>query len=437
MSNGLDMTVNLRALLPAGEWANVQVLNQPTGLMANRDWALFAKAKRVRDGGKPAFIKFIVAAGSQAGSATLWVTGGGRLRDLYERLQRIRQLGRRIPVVPLLEIEHSESGLLIAMEEVTPLSEMIDRGEAYRLSAKVLEDLDPDTIGNGWHHFDVCPRNIGVLPDGRCVLIDVESLYLESEGMYNISVPAWKPFRAPNQLVLDVHGQLAAGNREIDRALAARKLRFEIALAAAECVLGPIPFKQQNQALDRSIVEAWVSSADAADPAVAFWKQELLSAIDTASVPPLQHLRQNLESAVSFSSEPAGAPLVQAPVAGTEPVQSLGTTISAITPSPAESGWSKEWALILPMVHALRAGKLGGKEIVEYRQALQEVAARYPTHADAWNELLLVVISYEKDAVLALSVVKEALKHIPGDDGLTRMKNIIQMWAGGRQHGSH
>lgn len=432
------MKVNLVDLLPAGEWANVQVLNQPEGMMANRAWAVLARAKRVRDGGKAAFIKFIVAAGSQAGDDTLMVTSSGRLGELHERLRQLHQLEDTVPIVPLLYVQLTENGLLIAMEEVRPLSDFIDKGEAYHLSAKVLEDLDPDANGNGWHHFDVCPNNIGLLPNNRCVLIDVESLYLESEGAYNVSVPAWKWFRAPRELKLDVHNQLGEKERRIDKDLAARKLRFEIALAAAECVLGPMPFKGVNQNLDRSAVEAWVERANAADAAVLFWKRELLAAIDSGSFPAFQELREKLESALVSDAEPAGAaPLAQAPTCGTESAQPAEIAISAIPVDPAQSDWLEEWALILPMVHALRAGKLGEEQIAEYRQALQQVALRHPTQADVWNELLLVVISYEKNAVLALSVVTEALEHIPGDDGLVRMRNIIQMWARERQHGSH
>ena len=424
------MKVDLHALLPAGEWTNVQILNQSVGMMANREWAIFAKAKRVRGGGKPAFIKFIVAAGPQAGDSTQLVTSDSRLRDLYERLRHLHEVQDSIPVVPLLELEHTENGLLIVMEEVTPLQNMIDRGEAYDLSARVLEDLDPEPGGNQWHHFDVCPNNIGVLPSGRCVLIDVESLYLEADGRYKISVPAWKRFRAPEQLVVDVEQQLESGG--MGRSVAARKLRFEIVLAAAECVLGPIPYKKKN--LDRDTIEAWLTGADAADPAVAFWKQELLSGIDTASFPALQELREKLEHAVASGAEPAGAPLVQIPI-GTVPIRQPAEDVNSISSVPAQSGWLKEWALMLPMVHALRAGSLGRKQIIEYRQALQQIAARYPAQADIWNELLLVVISYEKDAALALEVVTDALKHIPGDDSLTRMRNIVQMWARERQHG--
>jgi hypothetical protein len=128
---------------------------------------------------------------------------------------------------------------------------------------------------------------------------------------------------------------------------------------------------------------------------------------------------------------------VQAPTGDAESVQLPEISISAIQPDPAQSDWLNDWALMLPTIHTLRAGKLSGEQVVEYRQALLQIAARHPTQADVWNELLLVVISYEKNAALALSLVTEALEHIPGNDGLVRMRNIIQMWARERKHGSY
>lgn len=425
------MKIDLQAMLPAGEWAHLQVLNQTPGMMAGKNWAVFAKATRIRDGGKRAFIKFIVSAGSHAGDTTLLVTSRDRLGDLFGRLRRIQQMGDAVPIVSLLEIKHSDAGLLIAMEEVTPLINRIDRGEAYHLSTRVLSDLDPDASANGWHHFDVCPNNIGVREDGQCVLIDVESFYLESNGGYNVSVPAWKPFRTPSGLERDVQVQLAAG--EFDRQLGTRKLRFEIALAAAECVLGPLLSSGNN--LDKQGVEAWVANADGTDPAVIFWKQELLQAVDTGSFPPLHELRARLEAAIGSESEPTGAPLVQVPPIETGTMPEFSSADPMFPPIAAQSGWLNEWALVLPMVHALRAGKLGGKQIVDYRVVLQQLASRYPTEATVWNELLLVVISYEKNPLLAAAVVDEALRHIPNSEDLVRMRDIVRMWARGRQNG--
>ena len=107
--------------LPAGEWADIQILNNPPGMMARKDWAVFAKAKWLRDGKKKAYIKFIVGAGSGAGASTQLVTDATRLNKLYNRLQRIGDLGDAVPSVPLLDLQLAPSGLLIVMEEVTPL----------------------------------------------------------------------------------------------------------------------------------------------------------------------------------------------------------------------------------------------------------------------------------------------------------------------------
>src|SRR5208283_5528431 len=116
-------TVDLVALLPAGEWAAVRPLNITGGMMAGGDWAVFAKAKWLREGGHQAFIKFIVPAGSHAGPKTDLITGGGRLARLASRLVHIKAQGDDLPVVRLLEVSLSSSGLLVAMEEVTPLKD--------------------------------------------------------------------------------------------------------------------------------------------------------------------------------------------------------------------------------------------------------------------------------------------------------------------------
>ena len=434
-----DLKVDLFALLPAGEWASVQILNQAAGMMASRNWAILAKAKWLRGGGKPAFIKFIIPAGPQAGRSTLMVTSDTRLQDLHNRLLRLQQVGDAVPIVPLLEIRHTDDGLLIAMEEVTPLEELIERGEAYDLSQRILQDLDPETdAAHRWLHFDICPRNIGVLPSGRCVLIDVESLYLEEGNRYRVTVPAWKPFRAPRQLVDDVNDKLEKG--AIDRVIAARKVRFEIALAAAECVLGPLTPERGN--LDRALLESWFSVADPSDPAVAFWRQELFPAVDRGDVRPIAELCKGLEAAFQGRSELLRAPLLQPVAQVVVPAAAADAPQPAPTSAPrSESalppGWSNDWKLLGLSAHALRAGRLDRVHIAEYRAALEQLASQYPSQREVWDELLLVVISYEKNAAAALAIANAALVPLPNDHDLIRLRNIIQMWVMERQNGGH
>ncbi len=135
-----------------------------------------------------------------------------------------------------------------------------------------------------------------------------------------------------------------------------------------------------------------------------------------------------LETALVGKSDFTGAPLAQAPQTDNDPEADTGD-VSSGSSIATGSGWEKEWPLMLPMVHALRAGRLSPKEILEYRRVLQQLAMRYPTQVEVWNELLLVVISFEKDAVLAWEVTTQALDHLPRNEELIRTKNIVHMWA--------
>jgi hypothetical protein len=98
---------DILSFLPAGEWAEVQILNKTPGMMAGHDWALFARAKWLRHGGKPAFIKFIVRAGSHAGEHTEIVTGHDRLQRVFERLVQLKNLEQPIPLVQLMTVRLS------------------------------------------------------------------------------------------------------------------------------------------------------------------------------------------------------------------------------------------------------------------------------------------------------------------------------------------
>ena len=417
-------------LLPAGEWAEVRLLSNQPGMMAGRNWAHFARAKWLRGGGKPAFIKMIVPASPSAGRETDFVTGKARLKALSERLRKIQMLGSRVPIVPLLEIGLTDAGLMIAMEDVRPLSELIEKGQAYDFSTRVLSDLDP--AGKDWMHFDICPMNVGVSGNGKCVLIDVESLYVAEGGSYKISVPAWKPFRVPEALKDAVEKKLLAGF-DFDKDFAMRKVRFEVALVAAECVVGPM---EPGNVLDRSVIEEWFRKSDQSDPAVAFCKAEMLQALQNADIRPLAEIKKGFELIVQ-----GGAGMVLPPVAK-EPVPEVAPVIPAAAPARSQrerpekgSDWQREWRLLEPLGRILRAGRLDKAEISEYGRALRDVAARHPTQPEAWEELLLVVISYEKNAAVALAIVNDAYARFPGNEEFGRLRNIVEMWATERKNG--
>ena len=312
------------------------------------------------------------------------------------------------------------------MEKVETLHERIVRGDAYMLSSRVLRDLRPSEQSVSWLHFDICPQNIGVLPDGRCAFIDVESFYLEGEDRrYDVSLPAWKPFRALADLNDEVDAKLAG--RAVDRSLALRKVSFEVALAAAECVLGPLP-PSRDQVLRPETMRTWAASQAGGDPAVEFWRREVLAAADTGAFRPSTDMCSDLERMMLGRSPPARdshlTPAPQALVPGAAP------PIAA----DVHGGWEAQWDGLRSAAHALRAGLLGRPEVRQYREALEKLTQQYPEQRELWDELLLVLISYERDPIAALDVVQVALKRLPTDLGLGRLRNIVEAWASERQN---
>jgi hypothetical protein len=424
--------MNIRELIPAGEWADVRPLNRPVGMMANHNWAIFAKAKWLRQGGRPGFIKFIVLASSHAGPDTQMVTGDQRLNAVEARLHQLQELADSIPLVPLFDVRLTAKGLMIAMEEVEPLRSVIERGEAYDLSLQVLKDLDPEADDRPrWLHFDICPMNIGVTSSGQCVFIDVESFYLADQGHFSVSVPAWKTFRAPKTLIDEVGQELGQQQGKVMQVTGMRKQRFEIALAAAECVLGPLLSKQF---LDEPQLKSWLASSDSNDPAVAFWTRELTKMVSVDDIRPIRDIASDLEAALRTPPDetprPRGAPLQQPieekPVIGES--EKLPPSMPAPSDEPLVSRWSTDWMYLKPAAFALRAGRLGPAEVLEYREALERFALEHPSQRDVWEELLLIAISYVKNPALALGYVNRALENLPNDADFLRMKNIVQFW---------
>ncbi len=376
-----DPKADLVALLPGGEWLNVRILNLAPGMMASHNWAVLAKARWLRQGGRDAFIKFIVPAGATAGDETEMVTGEARLRQLEGRLQAIRHLGAAVPVVPLLEVRLTDRGLLIAMEEVRPLQDVIERGEAYELSERMLRDLDPDKHEAGdWFHYDICPMNVGVTAQGGCVLIDVESLYLATGAGFNVSVPAWKRFRVPRSLRDEIDDRQAAGAVPLEDAL--KKVRFEVALAAAECILGPMP--TDVGCLDDARLDKWLHAADRSDPAVAFWGRELRQALARGAFDPLGELADRLRVALSTGPAIAHAPRIPT---STQVVSEQAPPVTRGAAAP--TGFEIEWVLLKPAAYALRAGKLDAAGVRAYRAAVEQLAAKYPMNRELWTSCSL------------------------------------------------
>jgi len=425
MARKIDLAVHL----PGGEWADIQIVSVP-GMMAQHNWAILARARWLRGGGRAAFIKFIVKADAGAGSSTNLHTAAPRLEHLRDRLTAIKGHGSTLPVVPILVVELDAEGLLVAMAEVRPLQSLIESGGARKYAARVLFDLDPTAGHVPWLHFDLCGRNTGVAEDGRVVLIDLESLYLDDAGDYDVTVPAWKPFRSPVHLVRDVQMALAAGVG-VPRALAERKTTFEVLLTAAECVLGPL--RSRGRALDRVAVEVWLAPFIGVDPLAELLGNTILAFIDHGTLPRFADLAAEVERLLSHQ-EGTVAPVVVVENAGTVPIGGVaGAPAIAVSVEPQVVGAplvpSVERQLLAPMGNALRAGRLDWEGIRGYGTALARIVEIDRRDREAWDELVLVLVAYEKDAARALEVLNKAVVEFPDDPEMLRMRTIVANWA--------
>lgn len=401
-----DIVNRVLDVLPAGEWRDVEILQDPGGMMAGHNWALLAKARWLRDGGRDAFLKYIVPASESAGEKTELVVGKDRLARLADRLNELHALQSKLAVVPLLEVRLVEEtgGVLIAMERVEPLHNVIAEARSNIATAiGVLEALDTTNASPRWHHFDICPKNMGVSTAGAIVMIDVESIYFEQNDAFGVSVPAWKRFRAPAPLVSEVDDAFA----ELPRATADRKMSFEALLVATECILGLF----KATALTSEYLRAW-SAGRENEPAVRPLIAALECSIEGEPLPKLEVVAAELRRAGDLDQLPTARP----PTAATN-LQDA----TVIRPELDQ------------LAYSLRAGMLVPAEIASYRSRLEVELRTAPDRRRVWNELLLIAISFEKDAIGARALVRKALKEYDKDAELNRLLRMIEMWVAGGQ----
>lgn len=416
---------DLTNLLPAGEWADIEILNSTPGLMTKRNWAIFARARWLRKGGREAFLKFLLPAGDQAGPDTQLVLSESRLGELKVRLELLQAMDETVPLVKLLRVEQIANGLLIAMDFVTPLNDLIDEGRSRDFSLRLLRDLDPEkVVPLRWLHFDICPLNIGVSKNGKCVFIDPESMYPIEESEFELSVPAWKPFRAPKSLADAVFDALGA-ERCIDQPLAIKKMRYEISLAAAECVLGRLPkgiLPQGDAALD-----VWLSSFNTADGMVDFWVKELRSMARGGVARPLHEIAKDLAMVPAVGKVPLPSLMSALPDEGpkmaSEHPPDKGSEAASFSSGSGE--WEEAWGGLQSRAIALRTGKLHGDQLIAYRADLEELTSKFGSERDLWLELMLVLISYFKDLEASWAAITKALACLPGHPELVRYRNLI------------
>ena len=434
----------LKAALSRGEWTNIAVVsNDVGGMMSKRQWAVLARAHWLRGGGKDVFVKYIIPAPDSAGETTLLATERVRLKKLCERLVRIQGY-QFIPLVPLVAVHivDATGGLLIAMEPVTTLHDVIRSGTAdHAMAAAVLRDLGPnEREGVSWCHFDVCPKNIGMRDNGSFVFIDVESIYLAEGDHYVVSLPAWKRPRAPKALVDLVDDQV--GDARLTAAAGKDKQALEVAICAAECVLGPLPTKRG--ALSPDDILQW--SLVRADAIADFFRREIASAWRAGRlVHSLQEIQVSLRELIAESTGGDDASTLRAAVPDAGVTLALVAPPSSSTPTPmstaavpqaaepvetrADANFVDAWSALGDDAKALRGERLSGSKLYEYRRRLEKLRQRFPENRDVVGELILIAISYEKDPLAARAILQDALRTHADDREFLRLKRVVDAWA--------
>jgi hypothetical protein len=414
------------ASLPAGEWAALRVLNKSEGegVMAKRDWALLAEATALRHGGREAFLKCIVAASNSAGDETRTMTGRHRLERIRDRLDAIARMSPAVPLVEILECRFLDGfdALLIAMERVTTLHELIREQRAgTELALQVLRRLAPASP-DLWHHLDVCPKNVGLTRVGSVVYIDVESFYLGNDEVFELSNLFGKWFRLPGP-IWDVVGEdLQLNRNRMAVGVGAVKQAFDLALLAAECSLNGLPPFDQDFITDAWLREMVDGVADERKPLAEFWAERLRPAVESGTLLDLKKLADDLAGFMAGdpqSTPPASWPKEDKP-------QSASASVHPATPL---TDLERDWGELQTKARALRRDALARPEVEQYRQEVAVMAQRYPREASIWNELLLILISYQRDREEALRVVRAARQQLPQDAHLQQMCEIVTMWA--------
>lgn len=414
------------AALPAGEWAGLRVLNKSEGdgVMAGRDWALLAEATALRYGGRDAFLKCIVAATTSAGDQTNMMTGRHRLERVQERLAAIARMSPPVPLVEILECRFLDGfdALLIAMERVTTLHALIEEKRAgSELALQVLRRLAPASPAL-WHHLDVCPKNVGVTKSGAVLYIDVESMYVGNGSMFELSNLFGKWFRFPAAIHDTIRDDLQRNRNRMTVGVGAVKQAFDLALLATECSLQCLPPFVPGVAITEAWLQAMVDEADEdKKPLADFWAQRLRPAVESGAILDLKKIADQLADFI------AGKPVTVARIS--EPKASAPKAMTAAKPAKAVTDFDRDWGSLQTKARALRRDALTRAEIEEYRRELTALSQRYAREVKICEELLLILISYQRDRHEALRVARTAREQLPQDANIKRMYEIVTMWA--------
>jgi hypothetical protein len=391
----------LRAL-PQGEWSQVQVVEVP-GMMSKR--TIQADAEWEKAGGVPARLKCFLVRDESAGPESQLVVGRERLERLERRLGHAKETAPS-SLVRILHVGFMDgfAGLLLAMERVTPLTELIAANKlGPSHAAQVIEQLAYDSAS--WVHFDICPGNTARTNAGDFVFIDPDSFYLAEGNFVEITYPALKN-RLPHSFLARIRAGLGEKGL-MDVALARQKHDSEVVLVAAECCLGPL----EVTPLAAGHVQEWIDESQYGNRVTDPIKVALLD-ICGGETPDMEILASALKHA---AAEPMAA-------------AKRGSIIKEVQAAPEIKGGS--WSQLDGARRALRAERLGKLELQEYRETILRLAREPGSDRVLWEEAVVIVVGYEKDPILALSVLDEALTRFPNDPDFLADRRLVLMCRG-------
>lgn len=439
MKNELSYLVQI---LPAGEWINIEII-ESEGMMAKYG-TIFARATNVRNG-KPAFLKCIPVAGSHAGESTREVVSSTRLKRIYDRIKKIQQFNEKIilvkkipiPLVKIFDIQYLEehSILFIAMEQIKVLKDVINSGEAgITLALNLISNLGspPDNDEFEWHHFDICPSNIGITTEKQCCFIDPESLYLASENLYNISCPACKDFRMPSKLLERLLSALQNPKR-IHKKLLKEKQNFEVLLSAAECSLETPIFSHHYRGFSHSVenwIELWFQECEKKNQKLTyFWKAILEKYLKLDQEIDLNQIFKDLQTFETTQILEKDMPLNKKESISPEYLSKNETSIlpKAVLEKYEEESPSYK---LVNYAQLLRSERLKINEILFYKNLLFDELKKNPKK-ELCIELIFVMASYLDDLNSAYIIAKEYIDVWPEDQYILQLYRMLKVCSDG------
>jgi hypothetical protein len=152
-----------------------------------------------------------------------------------------------------------------------------------------------------------------------------------------------------------------------------------------------------------------------------FWRRELERTLDGRGIRPPSDLADDLER-LDLRAGPIES-VRERP--SQSPSEGLGTAVVI-----EETEFERAWSTILPTARALRTGALPPGEIAAYREDLEALVGRFATQREVWAEMLLVIISYQRNRADAAETVRRARAALSTDLDLKQLERIIDLWGG-------